>query len=465
MFKSKSDMSHRKIFLEMCRTMDASIIHRIAQGCCQLERSICQLSNCNTFLAFLDAPTMRDFVKENTQELRDHFLAMEAMNGNQETILLGVLNSVVNKWQEEKANYTVTKTYQPSVVLFLFMLVSLMMSVAVGLKIDILPFLTASEKARSNPKLSLELIHTEDIIAHMQLPEEVKVQIQSELMNEEPNEIQLEEDPNESQVLLVSASNRKSTWVQDVWQNQETFSIAHGFKYEAINDISPYIENECILDNKVKSCEPQWTKINVMLQKLNNSRNSMVIWIDDDIVMMKKSNLFLEKYMVFMRNNNVHLLVSADSEARLSKTNTGIIIAQNTPEGKRALQEIWQKRLTNLGVCENQSCLHEQESLNLLLEDRSHRPTIYGNIYEGGILVVDQSADPEMNINTMYRKSHRDIKRDMNLFYDDKHKFNKEYSNTCHVSGMASVGHYLDDNTYMDLRRNMVYECLLLSDV
>ena len=274
-------------------------------------------------------------------------------------------------------------------------------------------------------------------------------------------------------VLMISASDRNSNWVEKVRHNHRKYAKSANMRYESINNLDKYIKNECEISGTKETCQKQWTKIPYLMDKLkiNNSENEVVIWIDDDIVITKNNN-FLKKYIDIMIENDAHFLVAEDPSPEVSKTNTGIIIVRNTNIGRGMLQKIWMLREDDngyLGTCKNQSCLHEQQALNMILDDTYSPKAVIGldnaKHYENeGVIVVPQKNE-NINLNNMYRVDHYDYNRKIKLQYNDGYnKYDKDISTTCHVSGMASKGCIHNCNEIVDLRGELIDECLLTAE-
>ena len=109
--------------------------------------------------------------------------------------------------------------------------------------------------------------------------------------------------------------------------------------------------------------------------------------------------------------------------------------------------EIAYKKCKSLFYCQNQSCLHEQRSLeNVIISKYTMRTlsdsrVIYGTTNNSiCILTPVFGDDPGQNWNTVHRISHFDEKRNMYLDYNGdpfEYKYKDGY-NTAHFTGMES---------------------------
>ena len=80
-------------------------------------------------------------------------------------------------------------------------------------------------------------------------------------------------------VLMISASDRNSNWVEKVRHNHRKYAKSANMRYESINNLDKYIKNECEISGTKETCQKQWTKIPYLMDKLkiNNSENEVSI--------------------------------------------------------------------------------------------------------------------------------------------------------------------------------------------
>eukprot|EP00928_Gymnodinium_smaydae_P042716 TRINITY_DN28724_c0_g1_i1.p1 TRINITY_DN28724_c0_g1~~TRINITY_DN28724_c0_g1_i1.p1 ORF type:complete len:1041 (-),score=82.77 TRINITY_DN28724_c0_g1_i1:289-3411(-) len=205
--------------------------------------------------------------------------------------------------------------------------------------------------------------------------------------------------------------------------------------------------------------QPHWLKIH-LLQKMMSQRSdySHILWVDDDIVFTSRNNVVEALYKKMDRDT--HLIIAMDighghspslnqassqyvADEASSKqaheeddtnfwrqVNTGFMFFRISPESKALLSLVWEQRMSSLGFCENQSCLHEQEALNNVLWDSgtklwdtSAEPSdsqSNGGAFERSnrvgsevlarevvkVLEPYDSQEPELNFNTVWRLTH-----------------------------------------------------------
>lgn len=252
-----------------------------------------------------------------------------------------------------------------------------------------------------------------------------------------------------------------------------------------------------------KRLQPHWLKIHVlrhlMMQDTSTtfSSYSHILWVDDDIVFTSRVNLVQALYEKM--DANTHLVIAQDvghtatgdtaddlqedtniqnEESRDSskvwrQVNTGFMFWRNSPESRALLELVWEQRLSHLGFCPNQSCLHEQEALNNILWDsgtklwiedptpdvesrrvhpslssQSRSPKDAQRQQEPAPLVSKivhvlepfNPAEPALNVNTVWRLTHTwkgEIEA-KNYNGDPLHRRWHWGDNMAHVSGMTS---------------------------
>jgi len=226
-----------------------------------------------------------------------------------------------------------------------------------------------------------------------------------------------------SAVTVLSGSNSERAWSLEVRENHEMFAELQGYRYDYVQALD--------WSNATAKKEPQWLKVQALLDRLRKGDSEYVLWIDDDIVFTSKTD-FVKSMIDDMQGKS--LLLSKD--IRLDQVNTGIMLFRQGPESIDILERMWRTSDTRLGYCREQSCFHEQEALERLLDAG-----------EVQARVVDP-VDERYNLNTMWRMSHYDEARKnryggrLYLDYDEKDPPGQRWQwgmNTAHVSGMTPV--------------------------
>jgi hypothetical protein len=179
--------------------------------------------------------------------------------------------------------------------------------------------------------------------------------------------------------------------------------------------------------------EPQWSKVLWLLEGMDSSTCNYLMWIDDDIL-ITNFNDFVTPLLHQLRDSKKDVLLVRDA-GQPDQANTGIMIFTNSIFSREFLKTLWRLRQepvgnTTLGTCRNQTCLHEQEALNMLLQ--RHR-----DVYDDRVMVI-LPREGAQNLNTFHRESHYDRRRHIHLVYDaDTPSFRwKPGDNTCHCCGM-----------------------------
>lgn len=228
-----------------------------------------------------------------------------------------------------------------------------------------------------------------------------------------------------SSVTILSGSNKEREWTLNVTDNHERFARSQGYAYSFVN-MSDWASVS-------KGKEAQWLKVTALSHMLRYTSSDYVLWVDDDLVFTSRSQ-FVERMIADMHGKS--LLIARD--IRLDQINTGMMLFRRGEESVSILRQLWRQSQSKLGYCKEQSCFHEQEALN--------------NIVDKGE-VCAQVVNPVndlYNMNTMWRKSHYDESRkvpswsksgaNMYLDYDESDPPSQRYQmgmNTAHVSGMT----------------------------
>jgi hypothetical protein len=225
-------------------------------------------------------------------------------------------------------------------------------------------------------------------------------------------------------VLIVSGSNEEREWSNQIRENHRMYAEFHGYRYMYAH--MPGWKN--ISSDK----EPQWLKVLVLLASLQDTHLQYVLWVDDDIVFTTKSN-FLSTLIDDLHGKN--LLIARD--IRLDQVNTGIMLFRRCQANINLLVRLWYASNSRLGYCRHQSCFHEQEALNTLIDNGEVDAQVVNPVNE------------LYNLNTMWRISHFDEVRKnlrtgqhMYLDYDENDPPGQRWRwgmNMAHVSGMTPV--------------------------
>lgn len=249
-------------------------------------------------------------------------------------------------------------------------------------------------------------------------------------------------------VLLVSGSTAERDWTENVTRNQMLFANLHGDLDYAF--VGPDAARGLLSSSK--DYQPQWLKIQILRHLIHSddswrSKHPYILWIDDDIVVTSPRN-FVEE-MVGRMGPEDEMLIAKDAGDPKGGVNTGMMLLRASDGAMDLLDSIWSMTSEpapggTLGTCRKQKCLHEQAAINIL-RDRDSK-------IRAAIRVVDPVEDA-FNINTFYRRSHRDFARGMRINYkNDPEQFKwapNRGLNTCHVTGMEKK-----------LRLNMIGACL-----
>lgn len=254
-------------------------------------------------------------------------------------------------------------------------------------------------------------------------------------------------------VLIVSGSTAQRDWTENVTRNQQLFADLHRDLDYAF--VGPDAAHGLLASNK--DYQPQWLKIQILRHLIQSddswrSKHPYILWMDDDIVVTSPRN-FVEE-MIDRMGPADEMLIAKDAGDPKGGVNTGMMLLRATDGATDLLDSIWALRSEpapggTLGTCRKQKCLHEQAAINIL---RARDPE-----FRAAIRVVDPVEDA-FNINTFYRRSHRDFSRRMKISYkNDPEQFKwapNRGLNTCHVTGME---HHL--------RANMIGACLETAQV
>lgn len=259
-------------------------------------------------------------------------------------------------------------------------------------------------------------------------------------------------------VLMVSYSNIERDWTHLIKESQEKFCTTMNYDYTYYNKLPDECER---YKPDYKQVQPQWHKIYLLKALLTqNLEYEYIVWIDDDISCLTDNN-WIQK-VIEQGDNDTKLWVAMDilGNLKIKKNdnqnclngpiylNTGIMIVKN--DDNTIINDILKFAYNNcksLFYCQNQSCLHEQRSLeNVIIHNYTMRTSSnFRVIYETNkksicILTPVFGKDPGQNWNTVHRISHYDEKRQMYLDYDrdpSKYKYEDGY-NTAHFTGMES---------------------------
>lgn len=142
-----------------------------------------------------------------------------------------------------------------------------------------------------------------------------------------------------------------------------------------------------------------WNKIYMLIDKLADSRNRVVVWLDDDGAVNLKSNM-IERYLSHYPSKDV--IVAKDPE-EFAYVNTGALIVRNTPNSLLLLRNILEVGYSDsayLRLCsQSGQCLHEQQALQELLEGKRGSK----NWYEIVEVVPQIDTDKDMNMNFLLK--------------------------------------------------------------
>jgi len=292
--------------------------------------------------------------------------------------------------------------------------------------------------------------------------------------------------PNSNRTLILSASTRNTSWTKAVTENHALWArwVAHS-DYQYIEDskfgvTELWVEDdeldsewncsrmfslgsdrsECYSTEGAKQLQPHWLKIHLlrkfMMQEASASfmKYSHLLWVDDDILFTSRVNLIDALYAKMDAES--HLIIALDvghtttdkppdlvqHEVTNCKTmlpvqtgkawrqvNTGFMFFRNSPESRALLRLVWKQRFSDLGFCENQTCLHEQKALNNLLWESGEllcdngsecnaagmrladgdklergQPRLVSSVVK--ILEPYNYAEPALNLNTVWRLTH-----------------------------------------------------------
>lgn len=229
-------------------------------------------------------------------------------------------------------------------------------------------------------------------------------------------------EPKAGSVTILSGSNSEREWSAHVRENHKLFAESHGYRYEYAH--VPEWKNAST------DKEPQWLKVRALLECLRGTDSEYVLWVDDDIVFTTKSD-FVSSMAKDMHGKS--LLIARD--IRLDQVNTGIMLFRRGSESMEILGRMWEASSSRLGYCRDQSCFHEQESLNALIKRKVVNAHVVNPVNE------------LYNLNTMWRSSHYDEARKnaytgrrLYLNYNEEDPPGQRWRwgmNMAHVSGMT----------------------------
>jgi hypothetical protein len=215
------------------------------------------------------------------------------------------------------------------------------------------------------------------------------------------------------------ARDKMSNLVVD---SQKQYADLHGYDYEA------YTENRAKECRYGEECQPQWSKIAIIRDWLQEPKKSCkgenwIVWLDDDMPITNPQYDLKEMISTLQKNSETSVIVTQDPQnwhgARETSINTGALFVRHDNTGRDVVDQIWNARnnpagIATLGTCPNQICLHEQAALAYLLRKN------YKWVYTGKVSVVEPRTST-VAVNTLARgDEYHDIGRNMHLhFHND----------------------------------------------
>lgn len=235
-----------------------------------------------------------------------------------------------------------------------------------------------------------------------------------------------------TEMLLFTSYTSDRSFNKEVIRNQKAYADMNGYHYvEFKENLAKNLETAAT--KKKGTALPYWSKIAGMLrllslldpQKFPEKYQSAIpkefVWLDDDAV-VTNSLVKMEDVVEFNapKNSDIHIFLTQDSLHKIGfKLNTALLFARNSKPSRLVFSEIWNRRFKatkegTYGTCPNQSCLHEQQALQDLMEFDSSEASKYVRI-----IPQRDPYDPGdgWGINTFHRASHYDTERDSFLNY------------------------------------------------
>lgn len=243
------------------------------------------------------------------------------------------------------------------------------------------------------------------------------------------------------QILLVSGSNKSRPWTTIVNENH----------IEAAKGIADYMYYESNLGEETPPRSWQWMKIDIlhsialnMITTRTAQRYRYILWVDDDILLRPLAGWIYDYTSKMNAATPAAWMLIAKDAGTGGSVNTGMMLFNFSSDHEdkdvnlpiylvvNGLTEIWDAGdKYGTSYCPNQSCLHEQEAVERLIQEGA-------DLFTPQRLIVVDPRDGTQNINTFCRRSHYDTKRNMNLNYSndvDEYRY-RVTDNSVHVTGM-----------------------------
>lgn len=216
--------------------------------------------------------------------------------------------------------------------------------------------------------------------------------------------------------------------------NQQEYANRWDMEYEAVE--KNLVAGQCAVADRVEDCQPYWNKIKLIKNWLDrpikqSRKEEWYIFADDDMVV---TNMKVNPYRVIdqLRKGSDTSFISTQDIQQwnadwTSSVNTGFIAVRKDENGRRIIDEIWERRneigLTSgenaykcptLGTCRDQLLFHEQQALGHMLELPNHLQRAmlwiqskFSDVPKGFrdliTVVAPGDGNPRLGVNTIYR--------------------------------------------------------------
>ncbi len=223
-------------------------------------------------------------------------------------------------------------------------------------------------------------------------------------------------------------------------ENQRAYCDRNGYDYHVFEK------------NLAAPSLPYWSKIAGIRKLLETAKDHQwIVWLDDD-ALIANPNIQLNDFILEHggENPNTHVIVTTDIHD-LPSLNTGVLMVRISETSRKFFSDLWNMRTERLssgytyGDCPNQSCLHEQQAMEKLLERTPD--------YLAHVARIPQRDANGLGMNVFLRTSHYDFARNMFLDYngDPKASRFKDGDFIVQCTGLATNGEIYDSNRFREL--------------
>ena len=236
--------------------------------------------------------------------------------------------------------------------------------------------------------------------------------------------------------------------------NQRAYCETKGYRYEVYEE------------NLAKGNLPYWSKIAGINRLLENkNENEFVVWLDDDAVIAnEKIDLHAVIQDLSAKHPGADIFVTQDVPHAHTKLNTGVLLVRNTEFSRKFFKELMAMSSSQVprlsgtatyGNCPNQVCLHEQEAMHDLLNEKPE--------YKKYVQIIPQRDDQGLGINTFSRVDHFDDNRGgLHLFYGDDPESStyKQGDFITQCTGLSTKGRLTRHSPQANLRKECIDELI-----